>query len=99
MSDSVYLDTRPGESCFSAPKGEPDYLDWLLNKYKKQHYIDGESKCCFGLAQKIQEIIQAKNPPKVVILGVAGPQLAKFILVTASEHGKDIEVEVISGNE
>lgn len=97
MSESIYLDTRPGESCFSAPKGEPDYLAWLSNKYEKQHYIDGESKCCFGLAQKIQEIIQAENPPKIVIFGCSGSQLAKFIMVQASEHGKDIEIEVISG--
>lgn len=93
----VYLDTRPGKSAFSAPVGEPDYLAWVLNRYKKQQYEDGENMCCFGLAQKLNEIIQAKNNPSIVILGTHGKELANFIMTLCVEFGKNLDIEVLSG--
>lgn len=98
MSEISYIDTRPGKSCFSAPKGEPDYLAWLNNKYEKLHYKDGKNICCVGLTQKIHELIQREYPPKIVVLGKDGGSFAKFIMLKAKELDKSLDVEVISGN-
>jgi len=96
MNNVTYIDTRPGKSIFSAPKGEPDYSAWITNKYKKQQYKDGEHTCYLGLPQKLHHIIQSNDEPKIIVFGTHSNQLKDFIILIAKQIGKQIDIEVTS---
>ncbi len=96
MNNVTFIDTRPGKSLFAAPKGEPDYMGWIKNRYKKQFYKDGDSNCCFGMAQNLHAVLQAKDLLPILIIGKHAKELATFILVVANELNKNIEIEVLT---
>ena len=92
LDDSLYIDTSPGGRSLFSPSGKvDDYSAWLLDGYKAGQGQDGGHITFFGVAQKMNQAINAgRNGTPIRCLGKYAGAAAKVL-----EDIGGIEVEVL----
>ena len=95
MPEIIFIDTTPGiNNPYAAPSHIEDYKLWLEDKYHASCRSEDGKTVCFGMAQKINQVIyQARRNNKVI--AVKGPHAADAAKAIKNIAGIDIEPIVL----